>query len=125
MSFIEFLSFTIVSIIVVIFIVGISLKARKPNPVTNVINITLLIILESFCMILAKYGANMGFPWWIYYPVPMILTLFVPIIYFKMSKKETLKYIILIVISSPLIHVTFSLFGWNNYMPFIEIPSLI
>jgi len=125
MLLIEFVSFTIVSIVVVILIAGLSLRARKPNPVNNIKSIALLIFLETFCMILAKYGANFGFPWWIYYPVPMILTLFVPIIYFKMAKKETLKYIILIFIASPLIHVVFSLFGWNNYMPFFKIPSLI
>jgi hypothetical protein len=125
MPLIEFLSFTLLSIVVVIFAAGISLKSREPNPVRNIKAIALLVFLEAFCMILAKYSANWAFPWWIYYPVPMLLTLFFPVIYFKMSKRESLKYILLIFLASPLIHVVFSLFGWNNYMPFIEIQSLI
>ena len=125
MPFVEFFVFTVVSIIVVILAVKFSLNSRIPNPVKKNKNILFLIILELICMVIAKYGANFGFPWWIYYPVPMLLTVFFPLLYFKMSKKEAVKYLILIFVASPVIHVLFSLVGWKNYMPFIEIPSLI
>ena len=76
-------------------------------------------------MLLGKYGANWGLPWWIYYTIPMLLTIFVPILYFKMNKKETITYLVLTFVSAPIIHIIFSLFGWNNFMPFIKIPSLV
>ena len=75
-------------------------------------------------MILGKYGANWELPWWIYYPIPMLLTLFFPTIYFKMGKKETIRYLALTFISAPLVHIVFSLLGWKNYMPFITVPSI-
>lgn len=76
-------------------------------------------------MVLGKYGANSGFSWWIYYSIPVLLTIFVPTLYFKMNKTETTRYLFLAFISAPLIHVVFSFFlGWKNYMPFIKIPSV-
>lgn len=121
----EFVIQTIVSIVVVIFIVRYSLKSREINPMKDYRNILLFIVLEIICMLLGKYGENWGLPWWIYYTVPMILTIFFPIIYFRMQPKEILTYFILAFISAPLIHIIFSFFiGWKNYMPFIHIPSI-
>ena len=120
----EFIVLTIVSIIVIIFIVRFALYSRKPNPTNNLRNIGVLIILAIISMFLGKYGANWGLPWWIYYPIPMLLTLFFPTIYFKMGKKETIRYLALTFISAPLIHIVFSLLGWKNYMPVITVPSI-
>jgi hypothetical protein len=121
----EFIVLTLVSILVVIAIVRYSLRFRKYNPVDSLFNIMLLVVLEIICMLLGKYGANWGLPWWIYYTIPMLLTIFVPTLYFKMNKKEAITYLVLTFISAPLIHVIFSLFGWNNFMPFIKVSSLL
>jgi hypothetical protein len=121
----EFIVLTLVSILVVIVVVRYSLRLRKYNPVSSFFNIMLLVLLEIICMLLGKYGANWGLPWWIYYTIPMLLTIFVPILYFKMNKKETITYLVLTFVSAPIIHIIFSLFGWNNFMPFIKIPSLV
>ena len=121
----EFIVLTFVSILIVIAVVRYSLKFRKYNPVHSFFNIMLLAILEIICMILGKYGANFGLPWWIYYTTPMLLTISVPTLYFKMNKKEAITYLALAFVSAPLIHIIFSLFGWNNFMPFIKIPSLL
>ncbi len=121
----EFITLTIVSSIVLIFIVRFSLSSRKPNPIYNVKIIGILLILVVFCMLLGKYGATWGFPWWIYYPIPMLIIIFFPTIYFKMKKMETVKYLVLTFVSGPLIHIIFSLLGWKNYMPFIKIPSIM
>ena len=121
----EFIALLIVSIVVVILIIRFSLNSREPNPTNDFKVIGILTILETTCMLLGKYGAGWGFPWWIYYPIPMLLTLFFPAIYFKMNKRETLKYLVCIFISAPLIHVVFSLIGWKNYMPFIKVPSIL
>ena len=121
----EFISLTVVSIVVVLLIVRYVLNSRKPNPASNIRNILLLILLEIVCMVLGKYGANLGFPWWAYYSIPVLLTVFVPTFYFKMNKTETIRYLFLAFISAPLIHVVFSFFlGWKNYMPFIKVPSV-
>lgn len=76
-------------------------------------------------MIFAKYGNNTGLPWWIYYTVPALLTLLLPPIAFRMKGTETLLYLVLAFLSSPVIHVFFSLIlGWKEYMPFIPVPSI-
>ncbi len=120
----EFIVLTIVSIIVVILILRYTLNTRKTNPINDFRIVGIIVILEILCMLLGKYGANLGFPWWIYYPTPMLITIFFPTIYFKMKKIETIKYLVLTFVSAPMIHIIFSLIGWKNYMPFIKIPSL-
>ena len=76
-------------------------------------------------MLIGRYGAIWGFPWWIYYPTPMLLVIVFPLVLFRMSKAEALKYVMLTVLTGPVIHIVFSLLGWKNYMPFFEIPSIM
>ena len=121
----EFFVLTVVSIIVVILIVRFALRLREPNPIRSLKNIVLLTILEIICMVMGKSGANFDVPWWIYYTIPMLLTVLGPTLYFKMNKRESINYLVLSFLSAPAIHIVFSLFfGWNNYMTFIKIPSL-
>jgi hypothetical protein len=76
-------------------------------------------------MLFGKYGATFGMPWWIYYPVPALVTILLPPLVFRMGTKRTIVYLLLASISAPLIHVLFAFFlGWNEYMPFIPVPSL-
>lgn len=76
-------------------------------------------------MLFARYGAQAGLPWWIYYTVPMLLTVALPPIVFSMTMREAPMYVILAFLSAPVIHTVFSFFlGWREYMPFIPIPSL-
>jgi len=76
-------------------------------------------------MSFGKFGAQSGLPWWIYYPVPMLLTVCLPPFALRMRRKKTALYISLSFLSAPVIHTFFSLFlGWTNYLPFLKIPSL-
>jgi hypothetical protein len=76
-------------------------------------------------MLFGKYGATFGMPWWLYYPVPALITILLPPFVFRMPATRTALYLVLALISAPLIHVLFAFFlGWNEYMPFIPIPSL-
>ena len=76
-------------------------------------------------MLFARFGAQSGLPWWVYYTVPMLLTVFLPPLVFSMTKRETVLYILLAFLSAPTIHIMFSFFfGWREYMPFLHIPSL-
>ena len=121
----EFITLTIVSIVTIILIVRFVLKTREHHPLLKFKNIFLLVFLEIACMVIGKYGANINLYWWIYYSIPLLLTVFVPTIYFKMNKSEVTKYLSLTFLSAPIIHILFSFFfGWKNYMPFIKIPSI-
>jgi hypothetical protein len=82
-------------------------------------------IIVVIGMLLGKYGAKLGFPWWIYYPVPMLMTVLLPPFTLKLDRVKTIQYLILSLVSAPLIHASFSFFmGWKEYMPFWNIPSI-
>lgn len=90
---------------------------------TQILTIGLIVVVGG--MIFAKVGQNSGWPWWIYYPVPMLLTVFLPPFYFRMKGREIVEYLILSFFSAPIIHLVFSFFlGWHDYMPFIKVPSI-
>ncbi len=73
----------------------------------------------------AKFGANFGLPWWAFYTVPMLVTVFLPPIVFRFSLVRSLAYVILAFLSAPLIHgVFFYALGWGDYMPFLQLPGL-
>jgi hypothetical protein len=74
-------------------------------------------------IMVAKFGANFGFPWWIYYTVPMLCTVFIPPITFRFSLRRSVLYVVLAFLSAPLIHLVFvKTLGWTDYMPFLKFP---
>ena len=74
-------------------------------------------------MLFGKYGATYGLPWWLYYPIPMLMTVLGPPIILEFKKHQTIVYLLLSFLSAPFIHALFSFFlGWTEYMPFWEIP---
>ncbi|MEM7087438.1 MAG: hypothetical protein AAF489_14725 [Bacteroidota bacterium] len=85
----------------------------------------LSVLVVVIGMLLGKYGAQIGLAWWIYYPVPMLMTVLLPPIVLKMSFKKTILYLFLSFLSAPVIHSLFSfLLGWSEYMPFWHIPYI-
>jgi hypothetical protein len=121
----EFITLTIVTCIVLIFIVRFSINNRNPNPTRNAKTIGILIALAVLGMLIGKYGATWGFPWWIYFPAPMLIVIISLLVFFKMNKTEALKYVIITIVSGLIIHIVFSLFGRKNYMPFFKFPSIM
>lgn len=84
----------------------------------------LSILVVVFGMLFGKFGANGGLPWWIYYPVPMLMNVLLPPIVLKINAKKTALYLLLSFLSAPIIHLFFSFFlGWNEYMPFWKVPT--
>ncbi len=76
-------------------------------------------------MLFGKYGASWGLPWWVYYPIPMLITVLLPPFVLKLRKTKTFLYLVLSFLSAPVIHLFFSFFfGWTEYMPFRKDPSL-
>jgi hypothetical protein len=71
----------------------------------------------------AKFGANVGLPWWIYYTAPMFCAVFIPPIVFRFSSSRSALYVVLAFLSAPAIHLAFvEALGWTDYMPFLKIP---
>ena len=85
----------------------------------------LALIVVVFGMLFGKYGATAGLPWWVYYPIPMLVTVLLPPLVLKLNARTTVVYLVLSLLSAPFIHLLFSFFlGWTEYMPFWKIPSL-
>ena len=120
----RFIIFIAVSVIAFVALLRFVLRERTvPPSQRQLLGLTLVVVVGG--MVFAKYGNNFGLPWWIYYTVPALLTLFLPAIVLRMGRGEVIPYLCLSFLVSPAIHVVFSLFlGWKEYMPFIPIPSL-
>ncbi len=81
------------------------------------------LIVGPGAMLVAKYGAAIDAPWWLYYTIPMMATLALPPLAFHMTWRETATYLILAFLSAPAIHVAFAVtLGWREYMPFLPFP---
>lgn len=109
-----------VSVIVLFLIILLVTRAKNPRPSSTAIML-ISILVSVGGMIIAKYGANFGLPWTVYYSVPAMLTIFLPTIYFRMSLRQAGIYILLAFLSAPAIHYGFLFgLGWNEYMPFLS-----
>ncbi|HLA58848.1 MAG TPA: hypothetical protein VK622_08810 [Puia sp.] len=110
----------------ILFFIIIRIVLGKEGFIYNIISIVALSIIVIIAgMMFGKYGANMGLPWWIYYPVPMLMNVILPPVVLKMNQKQTIFYLVLSFLSAPCIHILFSLLlGWKEYLPFWNIPSL-
>jgi hypothetical protein len=116
--------FILVSFVVFLAILGFVTRKRASRPsVVAVLTIAAVVVVGG--MVFAKFGQNVGWPWWVYYTVPAVVTLVVPPVALRFSAGELWQYLALAALSSPVIHALFSLLlGWHDYMPFIHVPSL-
>lgn len=116
----RFLIFMAVSLLVVVAILGVVLRRRHPKPAHLWLA---ALVVGPLGMVIAKGGAGLGAPWWLYYSVPFLLTVAFPPIVLRMTLRETAFYLVLAALSAPAIHVVFSLtLGWREYMPFLRFP---
>ncbi len=108
-----FFSF-IIFLVVIRIVIG-----KKDYKEKQKLIIFLAIVVVVVGMLFGKYGANWGLEWWIYYPVPLLMNVILPPVLLKMNIKRTIIYLVLSLISAPVIHIFFSMvLGWNEYMPF-------
>jgi len=116
--------FILVSLVVFFAILNFVTRRRPTRPAAvEVLAVAAVVVVGG--MVFAKLAQNTGWPWWIYYAVPAAATLVVPPVTLRFSATELWQYLALTALSSPLIHVLFSLLlGWHDYMPFIHVPSL-
>lgn len=124
MEQIEFLCLLVVSFCIFVLIIRVVMGLTEwKRHFKKIILLGLVVVIGG--MFFGKFGAHWGLPWWLYYPIPMLITVFLPPFVLKMKRKEIVLYILFSFISAPIIHTLFSLFlGWTNYMPFFKIPSL-
>jgi len=110
----------------VVFLIVIRIVLPKQQFTQNYISIIFLSILVVIIgMLFGRYGAIWGLKWWIYYPIPMLMTVLLPPIVLKLNTNKTILYLILSFLSAPFIHAIFSFFlGWTEYMPFWKIPYI-
>jgi hypothetical protein len=111
-----------VSLIVFASVVSFVLRQRQ-SAAPNLSVAALAVVICAGGMVFARYGAQMGLPWTIYYSIPAVATVFAPPILLAMSWRETMTYLVLSSMSAPAIHAAFSfLLGWPEYMPFLKVP---
>ena len=111
---------------ILIFFVIMRIVLSKNNFIEKRKLISILaLIVVVFGMLFGKYGATYRLPWWVYYPIPMLLTVLLPPIVLKFDNKKIVAYLFLSLLSAPFIHFIFSFFlGWTEYMPFWKIPFI-
>ncbi len=112
------------SLIVFFMVIRIVLSKEKfAQKYISIILLSILVVIMG--MLFGRYGAIWGFKWWIYYPIPMLMTVLLPPIVLKLNTKKKILYLVLSFLSAPFIHVLFSFFiGWTEYMPFWKIPYI-
>lgn len=112
------------SLILFVGVLRVALHARSEAPSRwLVFGIAMVVVIGG--MSFARLGATGGFPVWVYYGLPAALTWVLPPLGFRMSVRETARYLPLAMLVAPAIHVAFSLIlGWKEYMPFLPVPSL-
>lgn len=120
----RFWIFVAVSLVVFAALLRFVTRHRESQPrMARIAAVAVVVVVGG--MVFAKFGNNLGLPWWIYYTVPALATLLVPPFTFSLQRRELAEYLVLAFLSSPVIHVAFSLFlGWHEYLPFIAVPSL-
>ena len=112
-----------VSLVVFVAILRFVTRQRPRRPaVFPVLVVASIVVVGGMCF--AKLARNAGWPWWIYYTVPALVTLLLPPVAFRLSGGEPWRYLVLAFLSAPFIHVAFAVFlGWHDYMPFLPVPS--
>ncbi len=104
---------------VIRLVIGSQYKAK--SFLINVIG--MVTVYGSF--LIARYGNFLKLPAFLYYLLPLVLTIFLPPLSLKMKSDQTLKYLAFSILAVPLIHFFFSFFlGWGEFLPFLRIPSL-
>lgn len=114
--------FIVVSFIV--FAAGLHLILRGQEtspPAWKILAISGIVVIGG--MVFAKVGTTRGWPVWIYYGVPALMTWTLPPAVFRIRSARLWRYVVLALSLAPAIHILFSfLLGWKEYMPFIPVP---
>jgi len=121
----HFVVFILVALLLFVAVLRFALRARARQPAAALVA-ALAAIAVVGGMLFAKFGANAGMSWVVYYGAPATATFVLPPLALRMRVREASAFVVLIALTSPLIHVVFSAFvGWHEYLPFWWVPSLV
>ena len=97
---------------------------RRPTPKERRTIGWVALVVTLGGMLFGRYGAQLGLPWWIYYPVPSLVTLILPPLALRLRGRQIVRYLVLAATMAPVIHTVFSFaLGWKEYMPFLPVPA--
>ena len=116
--------FMLVSLVAFLGILRLALRKRPVQPgAFQTAWVSILVVVGG--MLFARFAAASRLPPTVYYGIPAALTLLLPPVVFRMRLREFAGYGLAAAVTSPAIHLLFSLFlGWNEYLPFWQVPSL-
>jgi len=93
--------------------------------INQILLITTSIGIGIITVLIGKLGYYIDLPPYLYYPIPLVIGLFLPKLIFKLNWKEFGIYIAIGTALGFVSHILFSLFlGYNNYMPFWKISRI-
>lgn len=102
----SFLLFVLVSLLVLVGILRFVMRRRVPLPPWWAIGLT-AVIVTGVAIAVARLS---GVPWWIYETVPVLVKYALPPVAFRFSFRELWQYLVLALLSSPLIYLAFAQF---------------
>jgi hypothetical protein len=107
------------SFVVFAAVLHLALRSRREPPRAPTIAMVSAVVVIGG-MAFAKTGASGGWPVWLYYGVPALLTWVLPPLVFRMRTREVVRYLPMALLVAPAIHLAFSfVLGWREYMPFL------
>ncbi len=116
-----FFVYMLVALIVFVLVLLFIMRKRPKQPIFKIILLSVIAVVGGMTFARITYGK--GLPWWIFYMVPALITFILPPFVLRMTKRELLFFVPLIVLLSPVIHILFSFFfGWHDYMPLFYVP---
>ena len=92
----------VASLIVFVAILRFAVRKRPIRPSAfSVFLVSAIVVVGG--MTFAKATQNAGWPWWIYYTVPALVTLLLPPVAFRFSGAELWRFLLLALQSGPLV----------------------
>jgi hypothetical protein len=117
----KFIVYMLFALIVFVLVLLFTLRKRPKQPVFRIVFLSFIAVVGGMTFARITYGK--GVPWWIFYGIPALITFVLPPIVLRMTKRELIFYIPIILLMSPAIHAFFSFFfGWHDYMPLFYVP---
>lgn len=117
----KFFIYMLVALVVFVVVLLLTMRKRPEKPILKIILLSVIAVVAGMTFARITHGKEL--PWWIFYGIPAFITFILPPIVLRMTKRELMFYIPVIIITSPIIHVFFSFFfGWHDYMPLFYVP---
>ncbi|MFZ2028888.1 MAG: hypothetical protein WAU68_01150 [Vitreimonas sp.] len=121
----KILVFVVASTLMLAAVIVFSAGLGRGKPPRWLAALGIAFAVSAIGILFAKYGENFGLPWWIYYTAPMLATILIPPLAFRLALWRAGAYVLLAFATAPLIHAAFFYgLGWREYMPFLRLPTL-